>query len=386
MIEAYLNAARRTKPATPALVDAYCKYYEYIKAHVSPQGGYPELFITLSSERRCELVQLRGKKHLIYDQYLGQSFNRLNRIQFAKHQASTLSMAYASKYVAERLVTLNAIAPATFFGLMSRQLEQNAFEEGDPFNDLGEDEALRHKLIVAQEIFVMAHEVAHHRWALDAAALRTEISEYINHFLSSTERPPEGENTSKPLSSYYRNILDSAGPEFLEEVFADDFGGLTTMRAALSLGIHPWQASLGAILAFKYLRLFRHLEILAHAIAIPDQSGQAAAFQSNIKSLEEDLWDAKTGGIGRFQFREHFLRYRLRTDRRALPDYDDSHEHKIVAVVGDYDEKTEFPATLGLLDRLQNPLTSNLLLEIEKSVGANPNAIYFVDKLTGWQQ
>src|SRR5690606_34351445 len=119
------------------------------------------------------------RKYLVYDQCLGQSFNRLNRIQFSTHDSYLLSMAYACKYIAERLVTLGAIAPATFFGLISRKFEQNAHASGDPFAINKEDEALRCQLIAVQEMFVMAHELAHHRWSLDKVALGAEMAEYL---------------------------------------------------------------------------------------------------------------------------------------------------------------------------------------------------------------
>lgn len=386
MIEDYIGASRRTKPPNEALVAQYQNHYQRIKAQVRSFGGYPKLFVTYSSERRCELVQLGGNLHLVYDQYLGQSFNRLNRIQFAKHSPDLLSMAYACKFVAERLVTLNAIGPATLFGLMGRQFEQNAHENGGPFESHGEDEVLRHQMIVAQEMFVMAHELAHHRWSLDHASLSTEISIYIEEFLESIDEARSSTEPSQLPSIHYREILDSAGPEFHEEVFADDFGGMIAMRAALTLGVRPWQASLGVVLAFKYLRLFRHLEILSHRMALLTKAGQDIDFLLSLQSIKNDIWDSDMGAIGRFQFREHYLRYRLKLDRKKLPDFDTSNEEKIVTVVGGYDEKTELPAVLGLVDQLVNSLTPNLFMEIESSIHSAGNGSDVVDQLTGWQK
>lgn len=386
MIEEYLGAARRTKPTTEALVALYHKYYDHIKGHVSPVGGYPELFVTFSSERRCELVKLADRKYLVYDQCLGQSFNRLNRIQFSTHDSDLLSMAYACKYIAERLVTLGAIAPATFFGLISRQFEQNAHASGDPFAINKEDEALRCQLVAVQEMFVMAHELAHHRWALDKVALNAEMAEYLEDFFKSAGENHNGKESSRSLSAYYRNILDSGGEELFEEIFADDFGGLITMRAALAFGVYPWQASLGIILAFKYLRLFRHLEILSHKVAALAQSGQSVDFRSDLESVKKEIWDSEVGHIKRFQLREHFLRYRLRVDRESLPDYALHNESKIVEVVGGYDEKTEFPAVIGLVERLADGLTSSIFREIESSIQSAVKGTRVVDELTGWRR
>ncbi len=386
MIEIYLNTARRTKATSEALVAQYESYYEHIKAQISPVGGYPELHVTYSSERRCELLRLKGRQYLVYDQYLGQSFNRINRIQFAKHESPSLSMAYASKFIAERLIALNALGPAVFFGLISKQFEKLAHAPGNPFADLGEDEYLRHRLIAAQELFVMAHEVAHHRWALDQSNLTNEISGNIDAFLKSRVQSEHPTDASMSLSSYYKSTYVDAGPEFLEELFADDFGGIVAMRVATLLGVQPWEASLGAILAFKYLRLFRHLDIIAQGVASLASSTSDSDFQAKLKALENDIWDAKTKDVARFQFREHFLRYRLGEARKSLPNYGGTGDAKIVSVVGEYDEKTEFPATIGLIDRLTATLSPSLLLELDAKINKTTNGQHHADKLTGWQR
>lgn len=386
MIEIYLNTARRTKATSAELVALYEGYYEHITAQISPIGGYPELHVTYSSERRCELLQLKGRHYLVYDQYLGQSFNRINRIQFARHESPMLSMAYGSKFIAERLISLNALGPAVFFGLISKQFEKMAHVPGNPYADLGEDEHLRLRLIAAQEVFVMAHEVAHHRWALDQSNLKNEILGYVDAFLKSRDQNKHQMDVSNSLSSYYQSTFDETGPEFLEELFADDFGGIVAMRVASTLGAQPWEASLGVILAFKYLRLFRHLDIIAQGIASLASSMSDSGFQAKLKAIENDIWDSKTKNVARFQFREHFLRYRLSEVRKSFPGYGGAGDSKIVSVVGDYDEKTEFPATLGLIDRLTSNLKPSLFRELDAKINESGNGQHYADKLTGWLQ
>src|SRR6266850_3499064 len=105
MIEAYLSASRRLKPPpSRALLAQYRSMYDSIVANIPRHDDTPELFVTYSSERRCEFIRVAGKEYLVYDQYLGQTFNRLNRIQFAKHGAQSLSRSIACKILAEHLI------------------------------------------------------------------------------------------------------------------------------------------------------------------------------------------------------------------------------------------------------------------------------------------
>jgi len=374
MIEQYLAAARRTRPPTPSLAAEYAKYYKQITAHTTPIGPSPELCITYSSDRKCELITVNQTDYLVYDQYLGQSFNRLNRIQYALHGASMLSQAFASKFLAERLLSLGQTGLAAFFALVAQQFQRNVKVDGDPFKLSKTVEDIRHGLTASQEIFVMAHELAHHRWRLDQDNLSKETSHYISEFLEGKEE----------AAHYYREALEQAPDEFLEEVFADDFGALIALRVLSMGGIPVWQAAAGAALAFKYLRLFRHLELLAHGIASLSIESNPESFKRRLVSLKDDIWDGAAGNIRLFQFREHFIRHRLWIARAQMPS--DSAKDQGPRLIEEYDEKTEFPVVLGLVDRLQGSLTPKVLAELNEKMGARDNGIALVDSLTGWSK
>ncbi len=211
MIERYLTASRRTKKASDALLAEYQKFYRLITSQTTPAGDHPTLFVTYSSDRKCELISIGAKHFLIYDQYLGQSFNRLNRIQYATHGAAALSQAFACKFIAERLLCLGLPAPAAFFALTSSQFEEHARAKGNPFNVPPKIDSIRHGLTAAQELFVMAHELAHHRWLLDSKRLDTEVSQYARDFIISRKQNDISEDTPGS-ANYYEQILNSAPP------------------------------------------------------------------------------------------------------------------------------------------------------------------------------
>ncbi|WP_186258111.1 hypothetical protein [Burkholderia gladioli] len=382
MIEQYLAASRRTHSPTATLVAEYAKYYKRITAQTTPIGPNPELCVTYSGDRKCELITIGQTAYLIYDQYLGQSFNRLNRIQFALHGAPMLSQAFASKYVAERLLSLGLTGPAAFFALVAQQFQQNVKTDGNPFELPETVEIIRHGLTASQELFVMAHELAHYRWRLDRDNLSKEITNYINEFLDDNAKSTAGNNDSP--NDFYREALDQAPADFLEEVFADDFGALIASRVASMAGVSMWQSAAGAVLAFKYLRLFRHLELLAHSVAALSAEPDPETFKRRFLALKNDIWDGPSGNIRLFQFREHFIRYRLRNARAQMPSEDaDIVGHRLIA---EYDEKTEFPVVFDLVDRLEGSLGPEVLVELTKKMGAHNDGVALVDRLTGWSR
>ena len=382
MIEQYLAASRRTRPADARLEEQYATYYGWIADETTAADQNPALFVTFSSDRKCELIRIGTTSHLVYDQYLGQSFNRLNRIQFAAHGASQLSQAYASKYVAERLLCFGHAGPAAFFAAASHQFERGVKEEGDPFDVPMALNVVRGSLTAVQEIFVIAHELAHYRWQRDNENLREEIRRYADEFIGHNAQIPKAEEQAS--TNRYRETFEHAPPEFLEELFADDFGALIAFRVAISMGIPAWQAAAGAVLAFKYLRLFRHLELVARRIVELTAESDPKAFKHGLAELKNDIWDEPAGVVGEYQFREHFIRHRLRQARLTLPSQDADDEGAISELIGEYDEKTEFPVVLGLVDRLEESLTLEVMTELTEQMGRRPDAVALVDRLTGW--
>ncbi len=138
------------------------------------------------------------------------------------------------------------------------------------------------------------------------------------------------------------------------------------------------------ILAFKYLRLFRHLELLAHRIALLVQISDSDLFKHEIGKIKEDIWDGSTNQIKLFQFREHFIRHQLQLARKKLPTYSSDDEIRLASLIGDYDEMTEFPVVLELVDRLSEVLSPEILADLANNMRTQKDAVVLVDKATGW--
>jgi hypothetical protein len=277
MIEAYVDAARRSRPATAALQDYYGQVYEHLLRFLKDRSNAPILHVAYTIDRRSEFLTLGGQGYIIHDQYLGQSFNKLNRILFARHGSAKLSQSYASKWLAERFVTLGCLKLGLFAGLLCRQFEARAHEDGDPNDIPAETTSQRQQITTVQECFVMGHELAHFMFPRDQQNFMEGVRARVDEFFSFKEMTaavdPEltEEASQKALedgAAHYRKILASNESEYLLELFADDFGGMVATQLAHYIYKIPLsQCQLGLILAFKYTRLFRHLELLARALA-----------------------------------------------------------------------------------------------------------------------
>jgi hypothetical protein len=376
MIDEYLAAARRVKPASEPLVAHYNFCYESLLGLTKESASNPELYVTYSAERRCELITVGQRTYLVYDQYLGQTFNRLNRIQYATHGSQDLSRALASKYLAERLLQLGSPVIAGFLGMVAHQFENNVKEEGNPFELSRENEATRVNLIVAQELFVIAHELAHFRFSLDQERSSEETEYYINQFLDyhrTLPTEPAATRDHFDTARYYEETL--ASQQCIPELFADDFGGLIAFQVAVrAFGLPAWQAVAGVVLAFKYLRLFQHLEVVAHYLCDVATVTDPSLFAKSLSKLADDVGYGAQG-LRIAQLREHFLRYRLSQNEETS---------NVSELIGEYDEKTEFPVVFGLVDRLRENLTPRLLAGFAENATFKQDPTAMIDELTGW--
>ena len=262
MIETYLSASRRVKPLpNPTLLAHYENIYDAIMENTRPRADAPKLFVTCSSERRCEVIRIAGRNFVVYDQHLGQAFNRLNHIQLAKNAPDRLSRAFACKILAEHLVRLGAPLAATFCALAAWGGEEKMKKSGVPLSN--EDEVARINLITVQELFVMARELAHFFYSIDEPVLRAETSKYVEQFMEAKQTlQADAGDKAMGADTYCRETL--AIRNCVPEMFADDFGALMAFRIATEgLGIPRWQSFAGITLAFKYLRLLYHVEVMA---------------------------------------------------------------------------------------------------------------------------
>ncbi|MHA6718655.1 hypothetical protein ACX40Y_04300 [Sphingomonas sp. RS6] len=151
---AYLAATRRQQPAF-ILRDHYGKLFEDLQARLRTFGATPRFDVTYSSERTCETIRSGGDQIVIYDQYLGQTFNQLNRLH-ANAVSPDEARVYAYKVAAEfaqidgqpRLAASLAIAHVA-----NREAALTHRKDGDLVR--------RMRIGALQEAYVIAHEAFH---------------------------------------------------------------------------------------------------------------------------------------------------------------------------------------------------------------------------------
>src|SRR5688572_14343980 len=78
---------QNTRKSIGAPIEHFIEYYNFIysiiKQHCSTNLSDIKLDLVYSTNKTAELFYTQlGEKHLIYDQYLGQVFNMLNRLYF----------------------------------------------------------------------------------------------------------------------------------------------------------------------------------------------------------------------------------------------------------------------------------------------------------------
>lgn len=126
--------------------------------------------------RRAERIGMAGQNWLIYDQYLGQTMNLLNRI-FIEATGPHAGLTYFHKYFAERSLDLGCPVLGVAFA--------NIYHEGrDILKSRRIDEAWRGAMTVVNESFAIYHELGHEIFDLDHSYVRFlkgHVAELIRH-------------------------------------------------------------------------------------------------------------------------------------------------------------------------------------------------------------
>mgnify|MGYP003647458152 CR=1 FL=1 len=394
MIEAYLAEARKSRPASREHVAYYAGVYDNLLGCIKDAGDPPKLHVAYTIDRRSEFLILGGVNYIVHDQYLGQSFNALNRILFARHGSGKLSQSYACKFLAERFVTLGCHKLALLTSLLSHQFKARALEEGDPYDIAAEAEAVRSNITAVQEDFVLAHELSHFMFTRDQDNFRSTVRGRLEEFFAFKEvtvatDPSLTEEVSEQAltlgAQYYRQILEFNETDYLLELFADDFGGMVATQIALYARKIPLsQCCLGLVLTLKYTRLFRHLELMARVLA-PLETIENSEITSKLMSgLDESIWDPTEKRIEFYQLREHVLQYSASYPAWGFAEIDETEPFNVSERIALYDELIEFPIIFSLVDVLKEAVSSGLLASFAE-MAANPtHAVEIVDEMTGW--
>ncbi len=150
----YIATTRRTKPAP--LATYYEQLFDLLRC-LSPGDAFPRLHTTYSVQRRCEVISLDDEVFLVYDQYLGQTINTLNRVFFASPQnTAEAALMYACKYLAENLRVRQRDRLALFFARGYHSLRERVHLPPTSANQL------QTTLVMLQEVYVISHEIFHY--------------------------------------------------------------------------------------------------------------------------------------------------------------------------------------------------------------------------------
>jgi hypothetical protein len=375
-LDEYLRASRRVQDPKPALIAHYEALFEPLRLGIQ---GYnlqpPELVVTFSPQRRCETIQIGGDAFLIYDEYLGQTMNYLNRVLFNAKNGDAVQ-AYAMKYIAENLRIRQRPLNASMFALAYGKMRNSA--------KLGTTTSARERggMTTLQEVFVIAHEVAHLLYA-GSKAFRVDGSDRAQSILLELEENRHRTDTADKLRERYGmtfpeaelievederiKIVRAHGTRHIEEIACDHWSFRNCLDFADVVLRMPREQSFRAILVtLRHLRALRYFDGLLHFYLTGDGTGFA---QSRLAQL-----------------REYALRKAMRFTYVYEEDGSSSDWNAIDAEISDlldrYDNLVEFPLLFDLMDKVKK-LRCDELVEPSDEIRASELEV-LVDKLTGW--
>ncbi|PTW99142.1 hypothetical protein [Pararhodobacter aggregans] len=155
--------------------------------------------VTYSYSRRVECVEFEGQEYLIYDQYMGQTFNVFNRLAFDDGNTEA-RVIYFMKYAAERLLQLGDERNALILAIIHSNLKRNStyFSNASPTEERGLS-------IFVQELYLMAHEI-YHSLLKRSNGLSRDSRDHAKEFLEGRLRTPNEENLSSMSSQVDRDF------------------------------------------------------------------------------------------------------------------------------------------------------------------------------------
>lgn len=143
---------RKINAFKPLYEDRYKSLLKILNMNVQS----PIFKLVYSLQRSAEIVTLRGTDYLVYDQYLGQTMNVLNRI-YLDSDSSSDAFTYIFKLQAESYALDGELKSALAFASIYRMAKENS----DPTYYSEKNREYRCLFTAIQEDFVIAHEIAH---------------------------------------------------------------------------------------------------------------------------------------------------------------------------------------------------------------------------------
>jgi hypothetical protein len=261
-------------------------------------GLTTSLRIVFTPSRRAERLRIGGESWLIYDQYLGQTFNILNRI-FFNAEGEREAIAYFHKYIAERTLEYGqaelGIEPANFYADQKDLLRKTV--DGDPlraaFTILAEQFAVFHEL--SHEILDSGHDFAGFYMGIvaDSIASKREF-----HLSRTAESVVEGFRNGNP-AAYHDAPLDDViaetladfdspeqvlgreayiaaldDPDVAEELFCDFVACDLALMGGIGEDMELRDALKALYIASYHLKTLDHVDRAMDGILLPGQSPQ----------------------------------------------------------------------------------------------------------------
>lgn len=205
----------------------------------------PTLKLVYTLTKDCQIYQL-DKKYIIYDQYLGQVFNKLNRLIYCENQSETTS--YLCKLLGEEHYQVNDIKNTINYLVYYHSNSKANLE------DLPEEFLMKKiELITVQESFVLIHELGH-ILIEENPSLIDKTRNFIKNDLSSNLI------FETTIKTFLPNNNQNAINHFLEELTCD-FISLDLIHNYF-IGKEYNQENIfeGVTLAFLYLRTLGDLK------------------------------------------------------------------------------------------------------------------------------
>jgi hypothetical protein len=210
----------------------------------------PEIHIVYSINKTCETFRFENSDYIIYDQYLGQVFNKFNRIIF--HESNQEAKAYLCKLLSEEFYLTNQLTHSTsHFICYTANTKANATDLPESF--LNE----KQKLCTVQESFVFLHELSH--------ILISKSSPYLIKAKEFYNKNAQIKIISKPLQDGSFEIGDADIDHLMEEFACDIFA----IENIFSYHLAKYDMSVklvveSILLAFLYLRTLLDLKLIAN--------------------------------------------------------------------------------------------------------------------------
>jgi hypothetical protein len=286
-LERYLNASHRL--LTPVNQQVRASYYarlfnileesfhRYAANHIHgfEPGPFPAPTLIYSNDRMCQVVKQTQGLHLVYDQYLGETFNLLTRIVYHARNVPDYAEAFGLKCIAQRLVSRGLLNEARWIALYCTGLQpKNPLPKFDTTSNRG-------LITMAQELFIMAHEVCHHFVKRNVAfhALQMVTAEIAFHEAKSYGTHPPPKRNRRSIAKKYGfpvsvhawkqavkvklDFWEAHKADYLEEIACDQFARDVVLDFARTSGFGPVIGFTAVMLAVRYLRILHYCKAMA---------------------------------------------------------------------------------------------------------------------------